>query len=311
LKKFLPHSEITLIGLPWAEQFVERFSDYFSDFIEFPGYPGLPEQGYSAESFCAFLNKISSQHFDLVIQMHGNGSIINPMVHLFEGRMTAGYCQPDDPVKGKYFMTYPDDLPEVERHLSLMKFLGVPYDGKDLEFPIMQEEELNYHTFCRKYRICKREYVCIHAGARDTRRWWSPEKFARVGDEIAARGYKVVLTGTMAEKETVDIVEDLMTFPAINLAGKTNLGTLAVLIREAKMIVSNDTGVSHIAAAVKTPSVVIFLASDPMRWAPLNRSLHHIILPQEADNLNLVLRKTKKVLLDEEESDITLELNDN
>jgi ADP-heptose:LPS heptosyltransferase len=83
---------------------------------------------------------------------------------------------------------------------------------------------------------------------------------------------------------------------ALNLVGKTDLGTLAAVIQNAKMLLSNDTGVSHIASAVKTPSVVIFLASDPERWAPLNKRLHHIVLPEKANDLDFVLSNTELAL---------------
>ena len=46
-----PDAEITLLGLPWAESFIDRFSNYFDRFIHFPGYPGLPEQSFSQKKF--------------------------------------------------------------------------------------------------------------------------------------------------------------------------------------------------------------------------------------------------------------------
>lgn len=311
LKNAMPDSEITLIGLPWAEKFVERFSDYFSGFLKFPGYPGLPEQGYNAKEFIKFLQDAQSRQFDFLIQMHGDGSIINPMIHLLEVNVTAGYCKNGDYWDDKaLFMPYPEGLPEIERHLTLMKFLGVPNKGKHLELPVFPEEEEQYIQISKRYKLKQNEYVCIHPGARDTKRWWAPEKFARVADTIAKRGYKVVLTGTSLERQTVRMVEDLMEFPAINLTGKTDLGTLAALIRDAKMVLSNDTGVSHIAAAVKTPSIIIFLASDPKRWAPLDKDLHRIILPKESENLKLVVRRVESVLMDEEdEKALGVEMN--
>jgi ADP-heptose:LPS heptosyltransferase len=68
-----------------------------------------------------------------------------------------------------------------------------------------------------------------------------------------------------------------MKTPAIDLAGKTGLGSLAVLVSYAHLLISNDTGISHIAAAVRTPSIILFSTSDPSRWAPQNRQLHKIV----------------------------------
>lgn len=297
LKYAFPESELTLIGLPWAKAFAEKFSDYFSGFIHFPGYPGLPEQNYHLHAFINFMEHVNEEKFDLILQLHGNGSIINPMISLLGAKRTAGYIEPDayctDP---NLYMIYPEHLPEVERHLSLMKYLGVPLKGKDMELPISPEEEFRLDLLMKEYGLRPGEYVCIHPGARDLKRWWDSEKFACVADRIAGHGYKIVLTGTEIERSNVSKVEDQMEYPAINCAGRTDLGTLAGLVKNARMVFSNDTGVSHVAAAVKTPSVVVFLTSDPLRWAPLNKELHKIILPEQSEDMDLVLEKTAAAL---------------
>src|SRR3990170_5357714 len=96
LRNAYPEAEITLLGLPWAKSLLSRFPNYFDAFMHFPGYPGLPEQKFQAESFAVFLYQVLEKKFDLVLQMQGNGSIVNPMIELFGARYTAGFFLPND-----------------------------------------------------------------------------------------------------------------------------------------------------------------------------------------------------------------------
>lgn len=300
LKHAYPDAEITLLGLPWGESFVKRFSAYFSDFIHFPGYPGIIEQPFDVKKYIAFVEKVNQESFDLVIQMHGNGSIINPMVSMLGAKRVAGYFEdgsfcPDSDL----FIPYPEKASEVNKHLLLMESLRIPLKGDQLELPVWEGEKSEYDQMLIKYNLQPEKYVCVHPGARDNKRWWAPHKFAEVADKLAEKGFSIVLTGTKEEGGVVETVSSLMKHEAINLVGKTSLGSLAELVRNAKLLLSNDTGVSHIAAAVQTPSVIIFLASDPDRWAPLNRNLHNIILPDQAETTENVLLQVNRLCMTE------------
>ena len=78
LRRALPQAQVTLIDLPWARTFVERYAAYLDNFIEFPDYPGIPEVPPQLTKLPAFFASVPEQHFDLALQMHGNGSVINP-----------------------------------------------------------------------------------------------------------------------------------------------------------------------------------------------------------------------------------------
>jgi len=298
LKALLPQSSITLIGLPWAKAFTERFSKYFDGFMEFPGFPGIPEKAFYYQNLMGFLPKVHAENFDLIIQLQGNGSIINSAAAMMGAKHLAGYYVP-----GAYcpnpdlFMPYPEAGSEIKKHLKLAQFLGFESAEESLEFPIFPSEERAFQQLCTTYKLQKGHFICVHAGARDVKRCWGAKKFASIADRLATKGYQIVLTGTEAERETVKQVEELMQANPVNLTGKTNLGILAALIREAKLLLSNDTGVAHIAAAVKTPSIIIFLTSDPKRWASINKKLHRIILPDQADNLDFVLTYAAQTLI--------------
>jgi ADP-heptose:LPS heptosyltransferase len=105
---------------------------------------------------------------------------------------------------------------------------------------------------------------------------------------LAKRGYTILLTGSVEEAALLEQVDDLMDQPALNLVdqcGHVGLGELAALIRDSLMLISNDTGVSHLAAAFQIPSVIIFSPfSDMRRWAPLDTQLHLSISPSQAQD---------------------------
>ncbi len=80
LRAAYPDAQITLLGLPWAEQFVKRFENYFNRFIHFPGYIGLPEQPFDEAAYQTFHQTIKNENFDLLLQMQGNGTVVNEML---------------------------------------------------------------------------------------------------------------------------------------------------------------------------------------------------------------------------------------
>ena len=278
LRMALPQAQITLIGLPWARTFVERYAAYLDDFIEFIGYPGIPEVSPPLRKLPAFFASVQEQCFDLALQMQGNGSVINPFTVLLGARVNAGfylhgsYC----PDPGR-FLPYPTHEPEVWRHLRLMEFLGIPLQGDVLEFPLGKEDFSALHVIEEVQNLQPGGYVCVHPGASVPERCWSPFKFAIVADNLSDRGLQVVFTGTAPEANLTSMVRKSMRTSSIDLAGRTSLGALAALLSNARLIVCNDTGISHLAAALRVKSVVIFSDSDLNRWAPLDRDRHRVL----------------------------------
>jgi ADP-heptose:LPS heptosyltransferase len=277
LRAAAPHAKITLIGLPWAASFVKRFGKYVDDFLVFPGFPGLPETTPDIAKIPDFFAAAQQREFDLAIQLHGSGTLTNPMTVALGARRNAGFHVPGQYCPdSRHFATWSETEHEVLRYLRLMTFLGIKPQGDALEFPL---DDADYQALQSAKIVLPppASYACIHPGARLPSRRWLPQRFAQVADGLVARGLQVVITGSEQEREITQAVIQSMHAPAIDMTARTDLGALAALVAHARLVVSNDTGLSHIAAGVATPSVIICSGADPGRWAPLDRRRHRLL----------------------------------
>ncbi|MDB5998554.1 MAG: ADP-heptose--lipooligosaccharide heptosyltransferase [Rhizobacter sp.] len=279
IKAAHPQAELSLIGLPSAKALADRLS-CVDRFIAFPGYPGLPEVEPDLAALPAFFSRMQAEQFDLLVQLHGSGSVVNAVVAACAPRHSAGFVEPSGTgawcAEPALYTAWPDRGHEIERLLAVTDHLGLKRQGLQLEFPITaHDREALAQVWPDAYSA--QPYVCVHAGAQLRSRRWMPERFAAVADRLAAHGYSVVLTGTASEQPLVSQVATLMTQPAVSLAGRTTLWTLGALIECAQLLVSNDTGVSHIASALRTRSVVVSSGADVKRWGPLDAELHRVI----------------------------------
>jgi ADP-heptose:LPS heptosyltransferase len=274
LRQAYPKADIALIGLPWAGSFVQRYNKYLNRLIIFPGYPGLPEQPYNEAAWKRFVFQMQAEQFDCILQMQGNGTIVNEMLQQLQAKQLAGFHRPDCRMDDRWFVEYPEAQHEVMRHLALMEHLGIAGNDVQMEFPVTEEEESLLQGVAPF--VHNEPYVVVHPGSRSTARQWQPCYFAALADHCAEHGYRVVLTGTPDETYITDYIAGIMQHKPVNLAGKTSLGVVAALIKHANLLIANCTGVSHIAAATKTPSLIISMDGEPHRWAPMNRSLHYV-----------------------------------
>ena len=285
LRAAYPAAKIFLIGLPWQREFVSRFCHYFDHFIEFAGWPGLPEQEPDGARIIDFLHTIRAHRFDLILQMQGNGEITNSLCMLWNasrrcGLRKAGEYAPDPSL----FPVSDDSEHEILKFFKLLEALGIPTQDTQLEFPVHDEEEQLAREVLRESNLETGRYICVHPGARDTRRRWPVEHFAAVANQLLANGYEIMLTGSESERALLATLAAGITGPVVNIVerfGHLSAGALAALVKGAQLLISNDTGVSHIAAAVKTRSVIIFSPfSDMARWRPLDSDLH-VAIPYE------------------------------
>ena len=115
-------------------------------------------------------------------------------------------------------------------------------------------------------------YAVFVPGSVHADKCWPTQRFAALADKISPQfNLSIVATGTESEKDIVESIKNLTNVPLTNLAGQTSLTELVALLKAAKLVVTNDTGPGHIAAALGVPLVMIFGRSNPVRVAPYKR----------------------------------------
>lgn len=173
----------------------------------------------------------------------------------------------------------PAPMHAVDRYLLVAEALGAtrPMEPR-FEFIDRSGDRQALDTILSRAGIARHQvWVAMNVSARWETKRWPPQHFAEVADRLAqAHGLAVVLIGGPAERPESLAVTALMRTKAIDLTGQTPVGLLPGLLRRASLLVTNDSGPMHIAAAVRTPVVALFGPTDPVKTGPYGKG--HVVL---------------------------------
>ncbi len=275
-----PRAEVTMIGLPWVRSLVERYS-YLDRCLDFPGYEGMEGVDWDRGRSSRFLEEARGYRYDLAIQMHGDGRVSNRFVAQLGARGSLGY-RPGDGDHSRQLdleLVWEDGIHEIERWLRLVGVLGAVGTPR-MEFPLLPSDLVEIERVAEAEGIdLSRPLIGLHPGGKDPAKRWPVAQFAFVADALAAElSAQLIITGSHDEMDlAAAVAAEMRSGPACLVAGKTSLGGLAALLTQLRLLVTNDTGPSHLAAAVGTPSVVLFGPTDPAVWAPLDVECHRAL----------------------------------
>ena len=121
--------------------------------------------------------------------------------------------------------------------------------------------------------------VILHPGANWPHKRWAPASFADIGDQLMqTHAAQVVITGGPDDVALAASIQRQMRHPAIVVAGRTTLRQLGACLPDARLVISNDTGVLHLAAALGRPLVALYGPTSPTLTGPLGDPHHMAVL---------------------------------
>jgi len=177
----------------------------------------------------------------------------------------------------------------VDYYLRIIRAAGA--SGADVQFvlPIDPNAVERTREILADNGVKQNNYIVLVPGASRANKRWPTERFAALAEKISSRfGASVVATGSASEWEYVRRLQELADVPIVNLAGRTSLPELAALLAKAGLVVTNDTGPGHIAAALDRPLVMIFGHVNPARLSPYHRE--NCVAAVQPHNRGLVIR---------------------
>ncbi len=173
-------------------------------------------------------------------------------------------------------VSYYPQVHEVEHNSDLLKAIDIKSMYKESEFFIPDEYKNFAEEFYAKNGLRTEDFlVCIHPGAGYHSKRWLPKKWAQLIDRLTEEfKAKVVIIGTKEDKTSLGNIKETIRSKVIDAIGKTSLGELAALLKRANLFIGTDSGPSHVASAVNTPSIILYSGTnDAKQWAPLGKKI--------------------------------------
>ncbi len=114
--------------------------------------------------------------------------------------------------------------------------------------------------------------LAINPGATNSRaKRWPAERFAKTADHLCEiQGFRTVIVGTSGDKPVAEEVARLMNTDTVVIAGETSIAQLKAVLACSRLVISNDTGTSHVSAALGIPTVVVFGPTEHVSTRPLS-----------------------------------------
>jgi heptosyltransferase-3 len=302
LKRFLPDAQIDILLEDWVAPLLDGF-DSVDDVIRV---------GKSSADRLKTAWQIRRNNYDVVFNLHG-GTTSTFFTRATGARHRVGYVPFQYSFLYNHLLNSATDFwgrdrsHSAEQQLALLGFVGVPVEDRPKSRLVVTESALDsletkFNAKPQSRKDAKilqpldaadeqvsiarvsgwqdlGKYALIHPAAAFATKTWASENFARVAEHLNDRGLKIVAIAAPNERAILESLTEESDIPILTFDNLT-LPEITALASRAKLFVGNDSGIAHIAAAMKTPTVVIFGSSNRDHWRPWTDAPNEIVFEE-------------------------------
>ena len=258
LKNFLPEAEIDILVEDWVAPVLDGF-----DSVD-----NVISVGKGASSRLKTAWRLRRLGYDVAFNLHG-GTTGTFFTSASGARHRVGYAEYQYPFLYNHLLSSSADYwhrrptHSAEQQMALLGFTGVPVAERTktrlVPTPAALEQIID--------KLPHSAFALIHPVAAFATKTWPVANFARTVEFLSSKGLHAVAVGTERERATLDELAAISNAPVVTL-DHLSLPEITALASRSRIFIGNDSGIAHIAAAVDTPSVVIFGSSNRDHWHP-------------------------------------------
>ena len=233
-----------------------------------------------------FLREIIRRHFDIAFILHpGHRSVLVPFLAGIPYRIGFDSADSFGLTKAVSDRRHQGSKHESEYALDLVRAFGVAAVGNEPFLEVSKEEEIRLDRKLESLGVSPGDsFLALHPSASCPSKRWPKENFAALGKKITVQaGHRIAILGAASDAATAEFLCAEIGSRTVSLAGRLDLAELKTFLKRCGLLVSNDSGPVHVAAAVGVKTVVIFgrnkAGLSARRWRPLGEG--HVIIQKD------------------------------
>ena len=274
LRRFLPDAKIDVLLESWVAPVLEGL-DSVDNVI-------TVERGSTA-SRARVVRRLRASRYDVAYNLHG-GTTATILMRAASAKHRVGYASyqysrllnhPAPPSSQLWGM---EKTHSVEQQLALLGWTGVPVsDRPPTMLTVTEQSRVSVSARLLAAGVDDdRPLALLHPAAAFDTKQWATSNFARVAEQLSERGFNCIAISAPNQTGVIAALLEHSTAP-ITTFTDLSLPEVTAMSARSRLFVGNDSGIAHIAAAVKTPSVVIFGSSNVAHWRPWTTAPSEIV----------------------------------